>query len=195
MSKSQPGKWWSDAKRVEVVTGYLILGKAPLVEAMTGVPAGTIRRWKQEPWFNEMVNQIQKEDDQELDAKLASRLSKALDIIDDRLTSGDYMFNPKTGEFTRRPVSMKDTWKTTKELVDLRLMLRKQPKEQAGAEAVGDILKGLAREFADMARNKVRSSEKLQVGIQELSGDISPEETPGVAECSPPIDGDSRPSA
>ena len=160
------GEWWTDGKKIEVVTAYLVLGKAPMAEAVTGVPAGTIRRWKREQWWDDLVNQIQLEDTQELDAKLTSRLNKALDIVNDRLDSGDFMFDPKSGEFRRRPVSLKDTWTVGREMVDLRAKLRKEPKERKSEEAVGDILKNLAKDFAAMAKKEAREHvSQLQTAI------------------------------
>ena len=181
-SKHKEGEWWSDAKRLEVVTTWLVLGKIPLVSATTGVPEGTIRQWRTQPWWKEIEISVQTESDQELDTKLQKRIDKALDLVMDRLENGDYLYDPKTGEFIRKPVSMKDTWKVSTEMIDKRLLLRKQPKEQANQEAVGDILKNLAKEFADMARKKVKSEintdgeesfpqesdPQLQVGISEL---------------------------
>lgn len=183
MSKNhKEGEWWSDAKRLEVVTTWLVLGKIPLVSATTGVPAGTIRQWRTQPWWKEIEISVQTESDMELDTKLAKRIDKALDLVMDRLENGDYLYDPKSGEFIRKPVSMKDTWKVSTEMIDKRLLIRKQPKEVQNQEAVGDILKNLAKEFADMARKRVRntngaepqpqeSDEGLQVGVQELSGE------------------------
>lgn len=174
-----PGEWHSDAKRIQAVTTYLILGKSPLVEAAIGVPAGTIRRWKQEPWWADLVSQIQTEDDQELDAKLRHRVDKALDVVADRLDNGDFMFDPKSGEFRRRPVSLKDAWKTNKEMIDLRLHLRREKPIAPDQEAVGDILKNLALEFGTMARKRLNekviegeivNGPELQTGIPEVSG-------------------------
>ena len=150
------GAWWSDAKRVEVVASYLILGKAPLVEAVTGVPAGTIRQWKTQPWWTELVDQIQTEDDQELDTKLTSRINKILVLVEDRIDNGDWIFDSKTGEIIRKPVSLKDGWKAGREMVDVRMLLRGKPKEKVNQEAVADILKNLATEFASMAKRKVK---------------------------------------
>src|SRR3990167_6732553 len=180
--KHKEGEWWSDAKRLEVVTTWLVLGKIPLVSATTGVPEGTIRQWRTQPWWKEIEISVQTESDQELDTKLARRIDKALDLVMDRLDNGDYLYDPKTGTFVRKPVSMKDTWKVSTEMIDKRLLIRKQPKEQANQEAVGDILKNLAKEFADMARKKIKteikadgeesipqtSTTELQVGISEL---------------------------
>ena len=187
MAKHTEGAWWSDAKRLEVVTTWLVLGKIPLVSATTGVPEGTIRQWRTQPWWKEIEISVQTESDQELDTKLARRIDKALDLVMDRLDNGDYLYDPKTGTFVRKPVSMKDTWKVSTEMIDKRLLIRKQPKEQANQEAVGDILKNLAKEFAEMARKKIKTEIKadgeesspqtsttgiirseLQVGIPEL---------------------------
>jgi len=189
MAKHILGEWHSDNKKIEACTAYLVLGKAPLVEAVTGVPAGTIRRWKREPWWEDLVDQIQTEDDQELDGKIAKRLNKALDIIDDRLESGDFMYDPKTGEFRRKPVGLRDTWRVTKEMVDLRSNLRKNTTKTVAAEGAADILKNLASEFATMARRrlteKVINAEELQTGVPELSGETYPNQETSPAECSP----------
>lgn len=166
------GEWWSDAKRLEVVTTWLVLGKIPLVSATTGVPEGTIRQWRTQPWWREIEISVQTESDQELDTKLAKRVDKALDLVMDRLENGDFLYDPKTGSFIRKPVSMKDTWKVSTEMIDKRLLLRKQPKEAQSQEAVGDILKNLAKEFAEMARKKVhgevaKDPVSKDTGVQE----------------------------
>lgn len=188
MAKHTEGAWWSDAKRLEVVTTWLVLGKIPLVSATTGVPEGTIRQWRTQPWWKEIEVSVQTENDTQLDVKLSKRIDKALDLVLDRLENGDYLYDPKTGTFVRKPVSMKDTWKVSTEMIDKRLLIRKQPKEQANQEAVGDILKNLAKEFADMARKKVKQHEpiespshtdpQLQIGIPELPRETGTDSQP-----------------
>lgn len=155
-SNHKVGEWWSDAKRIEVVTTWLALGKIPLVSACTGVSEGTIRQWRTQPWWKELEISITTETDQELDAKLAKRIDKALDVIWDRLENGDFLFDPKTSEFIRKPVNMKDSHKVMVDMLDKRLLLRKQPREQQSQEAVGDILKNLAKEFEQMAKKKLK---------------------------------------
>lgn len=194
----------SDNKRIEAVTAYLVLGKASLAEAATKVPAGTIRRWKMEPWWDDLVDQIQSEEDRELDSKLARRLSKALDIVDDRLESGDFMFDPKSGQFRRRPVSMKDTWKVTKELMDARTVIRSKPRRNRSEEAASGILRDLAKEFAALARQRINErvidgevisdGTELQAGVPAISGETPTDQTPGHAEQSPSNDDETRPS-
>lgn len=184
MSKHQEGHKWPEAKRIEVVTTYLALGNANLVEAITRVPAGTVRQWKTQPWWKELISQIQTESDQELDTKLAKRIDKALDLINDRLENGDFMYDPKTGEFMRKPVSLRDTWKVANEMLDKRWLIRKQPKDLVAQEAVGDMLKSLAKQFADMATKKVKevldgpSTTELSDGVRELPGSTQTDPQP-----------------
>jgi hypothetical protein len=54
---------------------------------------------------------------------------------------------------------MKDTHKVMVDMLDKRLLLRKQPKEQQNQEAVADILKNLAKEFEAMARKKLKETD------------------------------------
>lgn len=192
VSKNSLGKavkWHSDAKRIEAVTTYLVLGKANLVGAAIGVPEGTIRQWRTQPWWDELVQQIQTESDQELDAKLAKRIDKALDLVNDRLENGDFQYDPRTGSFVRRPVGARDGWRIASEMVDKRWIIRKIPKDRGSQEAIGDILKNLAQEFATMAKKRMQVyaevvveetsgpeqiETKLPIRVQELPGNTDP---------------------
>lgn len=179
-------KWHSDAKKIEAVTTWLVLGKSNLVAAAVDVPEGTIRQWRTQPWWNELVAQIQIESDQELDAKLAHRIDKALALINDRLENGDFLYDPKTSAFIRKPLGARDVWRIGNEMIDKRWLIRKLPKEQNSQEAVGDILKNLANEFAQMAKKRVKETldvstrpepvettnvEELQERVSELPGE------------------------
>jgi hypothetical protein len=182
-SNHKSNEWWSEAKRIEVVTTWLALGKIPLVSACTKVPEGTIRQWRTQPWWRELELSIQTETDQELDAKLAKRIDKALDVIWDRLEHGDFLYDPKTGDFIRKPVGMKDVNKVMVDMMDKRLLIRKQPKDLQSQEAVADILKNLAKEFAGMVKAKVKdgtitSEAKLPAGVSELPGDSGTDQEP-----------------
>lgn len=186
MSKAKGTRYaWSEKKRIEACTAYLALGNAALVEATTGVPSGTVRQWKTQPWWKELVDQIQTESDQQLDSKLGDLVQKSLNAVNDRLENGDFMWDNKNSEFVRKPVSLKDSWKVSAEMLDKRWLIRDRPDTKVDTEAVSDILTKLAKDFAGMARTKVKEKleesddgssegeqpEELQEGICELSGD------------------------
>jgi hypothetical protein len=146
---------WNDNKKIDVVTTWLITGNLAATASVCQVPLVTIKMWKKQPWWNDLVLDIQTESDQELDAKLSKRIEKSLEIINDRLEHGDFQYDPKTGQFVRKPVSMKDGWKVANEMIDKRWLIRKMPQNQVDQGAVGDILKNLAKEFAEMAKKRV----------------------------------------
>lgn len=173
---------WGDAKKVEVVTTYLALGKIVLVAAICKVPENTLRQWKMQPWWPELIHQIQTESDQELDTKLQKRIDKALDVVMDRLENGDFQFNQRTGEISRMPVKMRDASKVATELFDKRTLIRRNMnKPQINQEAVADVLSKLAKEFADFANYKktkvieveIIDDEKTQLpfGVRQVPGE------------------------
>ena len=178
MSKEKGVKNWSDKKRIEAVTAYLTLGNAAYVEIATGVPAGTVRQWKTQPWWKELVSQIQTEADQELDTKLSKLMEKTLSVVNDRIENGDFFWDSKNSKFVRKPVSLKDSWKVSTEMIDKRWIIRDRPDTKVDTEAVSDILVKLAQDFAGMAKKKVQEKldgpeqieSELQEGVRELSG-------------------------
>ena len=165
MSKEKGVTNWPHKKRIEACTAYLALGNAAFVEIATGVPAGTVRQWKTQPWWKEMVSMIQTEADQELDAKLSKLVTKSLSLVQDRLDNGDFFWDSKNSEFVRKPANLKDGWKVTSEMIDKQWLIRNKPDTKADAEAVSDILTKLAKDFAGMAKAKVK--EKLDGEISE----------------------------
>lgn len=189
------GDWWPEKKKLEVVVNYLLFGNVARVSKMCDVPDGTVRRWMIEPWWKELCEQIQSDNDQELDSRLQKHLHKVLDLAEDRLENGDFMFNPKEGIFVRRPVTLKDGWKVGREMFDVRMVLRKQKPDQVSQEGIADILKGLAQEFAQMAKKRVKekldhgeipqsenptqtevlSGSGLQIGVPKLPGETIPD--------------------
>ena len=199
MAKLKKGKGgltspYKDSVKVQVVTQYLALGKAPLVSALTGVPRQTIRLWKTQPWWGELVREIQAESNQETDGKLTKIIDKSLNIINDRLENGELIYNSKTGETMRLPVKLRDVGHVTRDLFAQRDKIRKEPELREKEEASADRLLKLAETFADFAKTlskqpKTRTIEaevleemeedalheerqaRLQNGVREVRGE------------------------
>ena len=141
-------KAWTEKKRIEVATAHVIGLKAPLIEAATGVPAQTIRHWRLQDWFRELVDELQREDDLEVDAKFTKILSKSLDTISDRLDNGDFQYDPRTGKFVRKQIPAKDATRIADVMFDKRNLLRGKPTSISGKqEQISDRLLKLAVEF------------------------------------------------
>lgn len=155
MPRKEGSKNYTEKKKIEVVTTYLALGKAPMVEAVTGVPRGTIRIWKMQPWWKELESEIRNEETLELDAKLSKIVNKSLDLVADRLDNGDFMYDPKSGKVKRIPVKMRDAERVSSNLIDKRQLIRKNPVEKAmQQQQFEDRLLKLAEQFAEFALGK-----------------------------------------
>ena len=155
---------WDDAKKLEVVTTYLALGKVPLVEAMTGVPRATIRQWKLQPWWKELELEITSEDDLELSGKLKKIVDRSLDAVVDRLQNGDFVYNSKTGTIDRSPVKLRDAHRVSVDLIDKYNLIRGKPTSRVEKVAVEDAMVKLANQFQEWAKSLKQREEKVIEG-------------------------------
>ena len=148
-------KHYSPDKKAEVVTAYIALGNANLVEAVTKVPAGTVRSWKTESWFKDLEAGIREEENLVLDARLSKIVGKTLDHLEDRLANGDFMYDPKTATLIRKPVNADVLNKVGTDLFDRRRVLRGERKEEEVNQVIiGDHLLKLAQQFVKIAKQQ-----------------------------------------
>lgn len=145
-------KAWSEQKRIEVATADAMGLKAPVISMATKVPVETIRDWRMRDWYRDLVDEIQREGDRELDGKLTQLIDKSTNVIIDRLESGDFMYDPKTSRFIRRPVYMKDAAKVATEIINRRNLLRGKPTSISSKEQISDRLNKLAEQFAALTQ-------------------------------------------
>lgn len=172
-SKSNPQGFWSDRKKIEVVTTYLALGKAPMVEAVTGVPQQTIRIWKMQPWWKELEEEIRREENLELDSRLGKIVDKSLEVVMDRLENGDFTLNSKTGKVSRIPVKLRDATMASNALIDKRQLIRKNPIEKAQhQQQFEDRLLKLAEQFAEFAIGKKKNEKVIEGEVIDASEDM-----------------------
>lgn len=152
----EPGIW-NKNKHTEAVMTWLATGNVTQTAAIIKVPLATVKYWKRQPWWKEAVDAFYEDDKQELDAKYQKIVRKALSVMDDRLTNGNFQLDQKTGRILRVPVSLADSHRVMKDLVDQQQVLRKNQVEEQKqvTESVNDKLIKLAQHFAEMAAGKV----------------------------------------
>lgn len=149
------GNAWSDQKKIEVATAHCMGLKAPMIEAATGVPKQTIRHWRLQDWFKDLISEIQREEDNEVDAKFTRIVNKSLDAIIDRLENGDFMFNSKENKFVRKPLVARDINRIADTMFDKRNLIRGKPTSiSAKQEQITDRLSKLALEFERFVKAK-----------------------------------------
>jgi hypothetical protein len=120
-----------------------------LTSELTNVPEATIRKWRKEDWWDNVVAEAKRSQRAELNSRLSRIVDKALATLEDRLDKGDFVLNQKTGQIVRRQVPFREVSKVATEILDKQIKIDKLdnelPQEQA---TVKDALKQLAAEFA-----------------------------------------------
>jgi hypothetical protein len=174
-------------KKIEVVTKYLALGNYRLVSELTKVDYRTIMLWKKEPWWDDLIEEIKKTRTSELSTKLSKIVDRSLEVVADRLENGDVVMNMKTGEFDRKPVSMRDANIVVKDLLNHQLKMEElSSKIEIQKETVQDQLALLAAEFAKWNKAITKQTattiefkektnavhDERETGLQEGSGEV-----------------------
>lgn len=148
------GRRWSDSQKIEAVTTYLMLGNLSLTAATLKIPRDTLKVWKASEWWKTMENELRVQDDLQISNKLKKILDKSIDVISDRLENGDFIYDTKSGEILRKPVSMKDANSVAKDMSDRRDVLidRHISGSSVTADKITETLNSLAASFAKIAQ-------------------------------------------
>ena len=138
-----------------------------------------MKHWRKQPWWLEAVTEFRDDDKTELDARYQKIIRKALDVVDDRLENGNFQMDQKTGQIVRVPVTMSDTHRVMKDLVDQQQQLRSDRNQDVGStETINEKLVKLASQFAEMAlkNNKPKETNTYEMmeevtELEDLSDD------------------------
>ena len=145
--------------KTEAAALYCVYGDAKEVAKILLIPEKVIKQWKQEPWWFEVQKQIFVEQNEKLAAKLSATLDRTIEEIQDRLDHGDYTYNPKTGEVTRKPIEAKVVASIFDSLSHQRRLTRGEPTSLAAKVGVDDRLKRLEEAFINFAHSKTIEGE------------------------------------
>jgi hypothetical protein len=201
----KPGYKYSVEKRIEVISTWMALGNLRQAATICGVSYDLCLKWKGQPWWQDMVNEIQAARKFKVENKLNKIVDKALSVIDDRLENGDFVYNQKTGEVSRKPVSLKEARGAANDLMQRQVSLSKleiETQQAARQDSVKDQLAMLAQEFAKF--NTKRTVEVIPSAIPEerktrlqegtsmgTHSETEPSQGPSGAELSQSDDGES----
>ena len=157
--RKKPG-WWPEKKKLEVCTLFNagVVSSSDL-ERLTLVPAATIREWRRSEWWTEMSETVHESMDAEVDAKYSKIINKSLEVVQDRLESGDFVMT-KYGDLKRKPMNGKDAANINAIVVDKRQLLRNKPKAEAQT-STDKRLANLAEEFTKFMKAKDVTPEAL----------------------------------
>ena len=165
-------KWWGDTQKIDAVKTYLMTGDLRLAGNMLKIPEGTIRRWRASVWWNEIVADLKAQDELIISTKLQKIINKTMDVVEDRLEHGDFVYDQKTGAMRRKPVSAKDAAKIGLDYDARRDVLINRHAPVASEEAIDDKLNKLAAKFAALVGAKpVDTSEAIDAEVKVVQAD------------------------
>jgi hypothetical protein len=148
-------------KKITFAQAYLQLGSLRRAVEIADVNYDTAKGWIKTPWFKDILNELRKEQQQELATRLGSIANLALATLEDRVKNGEHIYNHKTGELIRKPIGARDANQVTQNLITQKIKLEKLVQQETGQQdTVQDVLKQLAAEFA-----KFNSAEKKKNAI------------------------------
>ncbi|HET8689019.1 MAG TPA: hypothetical protein VFM18_20605, partial [Methanosarcina sp.] len=143
----------SDHTKIEVVKTFLALGgNLSLTSGATGIPIRTLHLWKTKNWWKEMTTTLKREEKLTLSAKTKRILDLSMDQTIDRLENGDFVIDPKSGAFLRKPVSARELNQITKDMMERKEQLDISTEEKQELKGYDDKLAMLAQRFADLAQ-------------------------------------------
>ena len=150
---SDKRKQYSDGQKIEAVTTYLMLGSLTLVASTLKININTLKLWKKSEWWKEVEADLRIQEDLQLSKRMQKIVERSLDVVEDRLENGDFVYDQKSGHLRRKPVAMKDAHKVQMDLAERRdvLINRHVANESITTDKIEDTLSKLAKEFARIA--------------------------------------------
>lgn len=144
---------YSDSQKLEAVQTYLMVGSLNMVANLLKININTIKMWKTSEWWKDLEKELRIQEDLQLSKRLQSIVTKSLDVVEDRLERGDFVYDQKTGKMKRKPVNMKDAHKVMMDLQERRDILvdRHVANESITNDKIEETLNNLAKEFARIA--------------------------------------------
>lgn len=160
--RRKPG-WYPEEKKIEVATLFAAgVTNSTELERLTGVKSTSIREWRTNDWWVELLERIHMAHDQETVSQFTQIVDKSLEVIQDRLQNGDYIYDKRTGEVIRKPVSMRDAASVNSSIVDKRQLLRGKPTSRSESVGTQERLDKLAQEFKKFSESKTIEGEVVR---------------------------------
>lgn len=167
-------------QKFEAVQLYLMLGGSVAKTAgALKIPEQTVWTWKKTDWWHEYENQIRREENLALSARLQRAIGKSMEVLEDRLEHGDWIYDQKTGKMVRKPVSLKDAQKTVNDFIDKREKLVETQQLTIAAEQIEDKLAKLANAFANLSKPQVTVTDVVFSTEETLENSTKEEEVDG----------------
>jgi len=166
--KGDKGERWSRKQKYEAVSLYMLTGSVTQVSQMLGIPLDTLKEWKfRSDWWSDFEEDIRLSKRANTNKKLSKIADKSVEVLMDRLENGDFVYNQKTGELSRKPVNAHVANRVYNDSIDKQVLLEKLyqgEKKVTKEEEIKERLERLHDEFSRFAKlNKPKTIEAKDI--------------------------------
>lgn len=144
--------WHSIEKKVHAACLYAVTGDIKQVSQLCDIPVNQLKTLMAEQWWEDTVQQVRREENDLITAKMTSFVERSLDAVVERLETGDTVINLKTGETYKVPVKLRDIAMVITAFLEKRNLLRGEPTTRSEKLGQEDILKELGSKFESFAK-------------------------------------------
>ena len=145
--------WVPEEKRIEVATLYAALRDWNQVAELSKMSVSVIRKWKDEPWFQNVVSRVLKDKNDVLDVALSDVIHSCADLIKERVANGDTRVNNKTGEQYKVPLGATNLAMVLGILFDKRQLVRGEATSRTETMSFDRRLENLRDTFERFSKN------------------------------------------
>lgn len=160
--KGKPNTRYTDKQKLTALQVYAATGSWIIAAQESGMHYDTLRNTGQSQWWKDSIKEIQREEDNVLEADMTSLIKEGMGAVKDRLKNGDWMWNSKENKFTRKPLKATDALKVTTTLMDQRNVARGKPTRITEQISVNDRLQKLALEFEQFQKSRTITIQPTQ---------------------------------
>lgn len=168
--------WYSDRQKIDAVQTYLMVGNLAETARILNINEVTVRSWKSSDWWHELTEEMKKQDNILLNKKLKSIANKSLELMQERLDQGDWIYDQKTGELRRKPVTLKDATSATTAVLTLQEKLNEKENFSVAQEHIEQKLSKLAEAFTKLSRGERLEAVEDIPFVEEVEHDAVHEE-------------------
>ena len=159
---------WSDEKRLEAVATYIALGSMAETSRVVDIPLPTLWSWKtRKTWWEDMERQLRAERNNVTATRLGTIVENTLTAITDRVENGDTIYDQRSGEFHRIPVTAASLNKIGSTLLDRRILLEKmqvtkQEEDVDSTQKLEKQLSKLASAFSEFVASRTKEERVIE---------------------------------
>jgi hypothetical protein len=154
---------YTPLQKLAAVMAYVVHGNSQAASRYCEVPDFTIRRWKAKAaWWPDTLAYCRKQKQDELDSIWTRVIHGANIQLEERITNGDLVIDPKTGKSYRKPVSARDLATIAAIASDKREIIRGGYVLKSNDQSSQEIIKSMVKEFVALSK-QLRQTKELKV--------------------------------